>query len=165
MIVGSSAGALTGLQFVTMALIADMPTIEGEQEAGQAFATPTVVHFGTGLLVAAILSAPWHGVLAPLVLCSVAGVAGLIYTLLVARQMRLQVAYKPVVEDWMFHVALPFVAYAVLAASATVTPVSSRVALFGVAASVLLLLLIGIHNAWDNVMYLVFAKKLKRDRI
>jgi len=32
-------------------------------------------------------------------------------------------------------------------------------ALFGVGAAVLLLLLIGIHNAWDAVTYHVFFKK------
>jgi hypothetical protein len=49
-IVGSSAGALIGLQFVVITLIADMP-IRGGQEAGEAFATPTIVHFGAALLL------------------------------------------------------------------------------------------------------------------
>jgi hypothetical protein len=42
-IMGSSAGALIGLQFVVMALIADMPAARGQEQAGVAFATPTVV--------------------------------------------------------------------------------------------------------------------------
>ena len=44
-IVGSSAGALIGLQFVVIALIADMPIVRGQAQAGAAFATPTIVHF------------------------------------------------------------------------------------------------------------------------
>ena len=60
-IVGSSAGALIGLQFVVMALIADLPRGPGAAQAGQAFATPTIVHFSSVLLLSAALCAPWHG--------------------------------------------------------------------------------------------------------
>ena len=62
-IVGSSAGALIGLQFVVITLIADIPIGHGAAQAGDAFATPTIVHFGAVLLLAAVLSAPWHGIL------------------------------------------------------------------------------------------------------
>jgi hypothetical protein len=53
-IVGSSAGALIGLQFVVMALIANLPRGPGAAQTGKAFATPTVVHFGTVLLLSAL---------------------------------------------------------------------------------------------------------------
>jgi len=58
-IIGSSAGALIGLQFVVITLIADMPLRDGAAQAGHAFATPTIVHFGAVLLLAGILTAPW----------------------------------------------------------------------------------------------------------
>ena len=48
-IVGSAAAALIGLQFVVMTLIAERPLIRAA-EAGAAFATPTIVHFGAALL-------------------------------------------------------------------------------------------------------------------
>lgn len=63
-IVGSSAGALIGLQFVVIALIADTPAARGLAQASAVYATPTIVHFGAALLLSAILSAPWHGVAA-----------------------------------------------------------------------------------------------------
>lgn len=50
-IVGSSAGALIGLQFVLLTLIADRPNREGTEQAGHAFATPNIVHFGAVLLL------------------------------------------------------------------------------------------------------------------
>ena len=56
-IVCSSAGALIGLQFVVLTLIADRPVKE-VGEASAAFATPTIAHFGAVLLLSAILSAP-----------------------------------------------------------------------------------------------------------
>ena len=59
-IVGSSAGALIGLQFVVVTLIGEKPPV-GAAEAGAAFATPSVVHFCAALLLSAVLSAPWSG--------------------------------------------------------------------------------------------------------
>ena len=60
-IVGTAAGALIGLQFVVMTLIADRPPTPA---AGAAFATPTIVHFGTALLLSALLAL--HGRSSPL---------------------------------------------------------------------------------------------------
>jgi hypothetical protein len=57
-IVGSSAGALIGLQYVIMTHIADRPPIPAS-EAGAAFATPTIVHFCTTLLLSSLLRVPW----------------------------------------------------------------------------------------------------------
>src|SRR5438093_8310417 len=51
-------GRLLGLQFVVLTLIADRPSLR-TAEAGAAFATPTIVHFGAALLLSALLRAPW----------------------------------------------------------------------------------------------------------
>ena len=56
-IVGSAAGALIGLQFVVLTLIANRPPLRAA-DAGAAFATPTVVHFGVVLFLAAIVCVP-----------------------------------------------------------------------------------------------------------
>src|SRR5439155_19641977 len=61
-IVGSSAGALIGLQFVVITLIADLPIARDGGQAGDAFATPSVVHFGAVLLLSANVSAPGNGI-------------------------------------------------------------------------------------------------------
>ena len=60
-IIGSSGAALTGLQFVVMALIAESPFAANAGEEGvAAFGSPIVVHFGAALLLSAMLSAlPW----------------------------------------------------------------------------------------------------------
>ena len=158
-IVGSSAGALIGLQFVIITLIANMPIVEGGAQASSAFATPTIVHFGAVLLLAGILCAPWDGIGSAAVLWGIVGLLGIVYEIVVARRMRVQVAYTPELEDWLFHVVLPFAAYAALAGSALAARPHLRHALFGVAAAALLLLFIGIHNAWDAVTYHVFVKR------
>jgi hypothetical protein len=158
-IVGSSAGALIGLQFVVITLIADMPITRGQAQAGDAFATPTIVHFGTVLLLSAVLSAPWYGFATAAILWGLLGLSGIVYEIIVARRMRVQTAYQPEFEDWLFHVLLPFAAHAMLAVSAYAARAHAREALFAVGAPALLLLFIGIHNAWDSVTYHVFVMK------
>src|SRR5213075_231722 len=115
-IVGSSAGALIGLQFVVVTLIADRPRLRAP-EAGAAFATPSVVHFGVVLLLSAIVSAPWSEITGVAVLWGFVGLCGIIYAVIVAQRLRIQTTYKPVFEDWLFHLLLPFAAYAMLAGS------------------------------------------------
>lgn len=158
-IVGSSAGALIGLQFVVMTLIAGRSVARGEAQAGDAFSTPSVVHFGVVLLLSALLSAPWDGIGTVVVLWGGVGLSGIVYSVVVARRMRAQTVYKPVFEDWLFHVLLPLAAYAILAGAALAARSHARIAMFLVGAAELLLLFIGIHNAWDTVMHLVFVER------
>jgi hypothetical protein len=156
-IVGAAAGALIGLQFVVMTLLADRPHL-ATPAAGAAFATPTIVHFSAALFLSAILRAPWHGITPVAVLWGLMGLAGVIYILIVVRRMRVQTSYRPDFEDWSFHVVLPFAANAVLALSALAAPAYEREALFAVGAATLLLLFIGIHNSWDAIAYQVLVR-------
>jgi len=161
-IVGSSAGALIGLQFVVMTLIIETPVADVER-ASNAFATPTIAHFGAVLLLSAVISAPWRGLAAPATLWGIMGLLGLIYVLIAARRMRAQTAYVNVFEDWLFYAMLPFAAYATLFGSACAVSSHPRAALFGVAIAALLLLFIAIHNAWDTVTFQVFLRKAQQE--
>jgi zinc transporter ZupT len=118
-----------------------------------------VVHFGATLLLAALSRAPWPTIIAPAVLWGVVGCGGIVYVAIVLRRMRRQGVYEPEFEDWLFHIALPMAAYAMLVLSALATVSLAREALFGIAAASLLLLFIGIHNAWDAVSYHVFFSR------
>jgi hypothetical protein len=158
-IVGSSAGGLIGLQFVVMTLIAGMPISRGDAHAGDAYTTPTVVHFAAVLLLSAVVSAPWDGIAAVAILWGLLGLGGVVYVVIVAWRLQSQTVYRAVFEDWLFHVLLPFAAYAMLAVSAWVAFCLPPPALLLVAAGALLLLFIGIHNAWDIVRYHVFVKR------
>jgi hypothetical protein len=82
-----------------------------------------------------------------------------VYAAVVVRRMRRQVAYKPVFKDWLFHVLLPSAAYTTMAVTAFAAGSHLREALFGIGAAALLLLFVGIHNAWDAVTYHVFVNK------
>ncbi|HTC25094.1 MAG TPA: hypothetical protein VK688_12065 [Gemmatimonadales bacterium] len=156
-IVGSSAGALTGLQFVVMALIAEAPMRSTTREVG-AFGTPTIVHFCAALLVSAILSAPWSTLSNPAIGIGIPGAAGVAYIALVAFRAQFQSSYRPVLEDWVWHTILPLIAYGAVLGGALTLVHHAEAALFIVAAAALLLVYIGIHNAWDTVIYIALQR-------
>jgi hypothetical protein len=156
-IVGSSAAALTGLQFVVIVLGAEMNALTSDR-AARAFGTPTVVHFCAVLLISAILSAPWHGLSSAGIILAACGTCGLAYAAMVVRHARRQTDYAPVLEDWIWHIVLPLVAYAGLLAAAVLLQQHPEQALFGVGANAILLLFIGIHNAWDSVVYMALQR-------
>src|SRR4051812_32411374 len=99
-IVGAAAGALIGLQFVVMTLIADRPR-KGVQQAAAAFASPTIVHFSVVLLLSAVLRAPFHSIMPFAVIWGVTGFGGALYTANVIRRARRSIAYRPDLEDWL----------------------------------------------------------------
>jgi len=153
-IVGSSGGALIGLQFVLLTLIADRRRLASGGTLS-AFGTPTVVHLAGALVVSAIMSAPWPALMPLSVLLGAWGVGGVCYTGVVIRRARRQEQYQPVLEDWVWFVTLPGMSYAVLTAAAAWLPTNTKNAAFAVGAAALALLLIGIHNAWDSVVHVV----------
>ncbi|MES1242130.1 MAG: hypothetical protein ABUT39_10960 [Acidobacteriota bacterium] len=161
-IIGSSAAALTGLQFVVMALVAEQERAGGHGEI-DAFGTPTVVHFCAVLLLAAIVTAPWQALPNAGLALGAAGLAGLAYSAIVLRRARRQAGYKPVFEDWLWHTILPFTAYGILAMAAMFLSRGPEPALFWVGAAALLLLFVGIHNAWDTVTYIAIDLR-QRDK-
>ncbi len=151
-IVGSSAGALTGLQFVVIALITDRQAARSMTEI-RAFGTPTVVHFCMALIVSAIVCAPWRFIVSPAICLGFAGVGGVIYASRVLGHAKRQTGYTPDLEDRWWYLMFPLISYAALSCAAIALVWHPRVMLFVVAAVALSLLLIGIHNAWDTVTY------------
>ena len=161
-IIGSSAGALTGLQFVVIALIAETQRVANLASI-DAFGTPTIVHFCVVLLTSAMLSSPWPSLRGPDISLGIIAIWGLAYTSLVLRRTLRVVEYKPVMEDWIWHVMLPYIAYALILIAAFILYMNATIALFSVGAMSLLLLFVGIHNAWDTVTFLV-ANNTKADK-
>jgi hypothetical protein len=160
-IVGSSAAALTGLQFVVIVLASEMNV--GTEQTTRAFGTPTIVHFCGVLLISAILSAPWHSLSGAALCIAAFGIAGVAYVGNVMRHARRLTAYKPVLEDWIWHGALPLVAYVALFAAAIVLRRDTTPALFAIGTNAILLLFVGIHNAWDSVTYIALTRRRGAD--
>jgi hypothetical protein len=158
-IVGSSAGGLTGITFVVVALIRDVAG--GVRPTGVGvFVTPTIVHFGGVLALAAYLSMPHLGVWSLSAGFGAIGLAGLIYGGVIAAGMRRHGGeYVPVREDWMWNVILPTLVYGCLLAMALLVWRRPAQTLYGVATLTLILLFIGIRNAWDIAVWMSLYKK------
>ncbi|MBV8976832.1 MAG: hypothetical protein JO261_02470 [Alphaproteobacteria bacterium] len=156
-IVGSAAGALIGLQFVVMTLIAVRPPRRAA-EVGPAFSTPTIVHFCSVLLLCAVLRAPWDGVAPAAIATAIVGALGTVYAVVTGWRIRRQNVYAADFEDLLCHVILPVLAYAMLFAGALASLRFLHEGLFAISAAVLLLLFTAIHNAWDAVVYQVLTR-------
>ena len=156
-IIGSSAAALTGLMFVVITLIARTREPRASETLA-AFSTPTVVHFCAALLVAAILSAPWQVLWHVSLLLGLSGLGGVTYVVIVLRRARRQTSYQPVLEDWLWHTVFPLVSYTALVVASILLPGNPALALFVIGAVTVLLLFIGIHNAWDTVTYIAIER-------
>jgi hypothetical protein len=151
-ITGSAAAALTGLMFVVVTLLTSMGRRQTPTSVA-AFGTPTVVHFCAALLISAMLTAPWPALWQAALLLGLTGFSGMIYGFIVFRRARIQKTYQPVLEDWLFHIILPFVSYTTIFISALFLTTNPTPALFAVGSATILYLFIGIHNAWDTVTY------------
>lgn len=164
-ITGSSAAALTGLMFVVITLVAGQERLENAADGVETFSSPTVVHFCAALLVSGILSAPWHSLIGPNIMLALTGLYGVGYAARVIWRISHQSVYSPGFDDWMWFAITPLLSYAALVGAAIVLVPFSRQALFAVAAATLLLIFVGIRNAWDTVTYIaIFDPTLRRDR-
>jgi hypothetical protein len=163
-IIGSASATLIGLMFVVMTFVASRERHQTTEETIGAFATPTVIHLGAVLLTAVVLTAPWPSLWQAALLLSGCGMGGIIYMVVVARRARRQRSYQPVLEDWIWHVILPFLSYASFLAAGLALLRSAWAVLFVIGSAAVLLLFIGIHNAWDTITYLsVISSRAERE--
>ena len=162
LIVGPSAAALIGLQFLVMTLIADMkPELVG-MDAISAFGTPTVFHLGGVVVISVILSAPWPSLGSASIAIAICGLIGVAYGALVTYRAHRQTRYEPVGEDWIWYMTLPGLSYVAILAAALLLPAHPQVPLFVIGGAVLALLLVGVHNTWDTVIYIVLQNASRR---
>ena len=159
MIMGTAAATLTGLMFVVTTLIAGIDAhLSTLNAAVSAFNTPTVVHFGAVLLLAGVLSAPWQAFSSLSLLLGLLGLGMVIYLIIVLRRMWRVPHYQSTLEDWVWYWAFPLLAHVLLIVAAFVLPKTPSLALYIVGAAMMLLLLVGIRNAWDMVTFLAVER-------
>jgi hypothetical protein len=152
---GTSAASLIGLMFVVITLVTRAEQQARSQDGLATFSTPTVMHFCAVLLVSATMTAPWHTLIFIAVIGGVVGLYGIVYVLRVIVRSRRFTAYVPDAEDWTWYWLLPLLAYGAIFAAAIALVRAPVQALFALAGGVLLLIFIGIRNAWDVVTFLV----------
>jgi len=165
MLIGTAAATLTGLMFVVTTLIAGIDAhLTTLNAAVSAFNTPTVVQFGAVLLLAGILSAPWQTLSSLSLLLGLVGLGLVFYSIVVLRRMRRVPHYQSTLEDWLWYMALPFLAHLLLIVAAFVLPGNPVPALYMISAAMTVLLLTGIRNAWDMVTFLAVERAHSEDK-
>ena len=163
-VLGSAAGALTGLMFVVTALMAGRRLPEGAERLRRSFATPTIVHFSVVLALAGILSMPRIGRNALGAILSVgAGLLSVYAIWVIVNARRFRGTYAPDLEDLAWHFVLPMVTYLTMLGAGIFYWSSHDDAIYAVAGGMVILLIIGIHNAWDSAVFQVFRGIGSRD--
>ena len=116
------------------------------------------MHFCVALLVAALRSAPWQTRWNAGLLLGLSGLGGVTYVVIVLRRARRQTDYQSVLEDRLWYTVFPLVSYTALVVATILLLGNTALALFVIGAVTVLLLFIGIHNAWDTVTYVAVER-------
>jgi hypothetical protein len=164
-IIGSAAATLTGLLFVVITLVSGVRGRVSTPWSGvRVFNTPNVMHFGAALLIAALLSAPWPALWPVGLLVGFAGLWGVIYVFIVLWEVRHRLTdYQLVFSDWLWYALLPLIAYTTLLVAGILLLFFPALDLFVIAAGTLLLVIMGIRNAWDIVTYMAIERSQPQD--
>lgn len=163
-ITGSSSAALTGLMFVVISLV-NNNRAEMKREGVGTFSTPTVVHLGAAFLISALASAPWPAAVNAAVIFGLVSLGGMAYAARIMSRIGLmRASYEPDVDDWVWYAILPLASYAAVGVTALLLATATATALFILAAAVLLLIFIGIHNAWDVVTFITIVQRDRDER-
>ena len=158
LIAGGAAGGLAGITFVVITLVTDTRGV-GE-EAVRGFVTPIIAHFGAVLALSAFITMPRHTTFSLSLGIGAVGLAGLIYVATVCAAIRrMKGDYVPVLQDWIWNVILPALGYAVLLGTAFHFSAGPRECPYGVAAAIMLLMIVGIYNAWDIAVFNTVHRK------
>ena len=118
-----------------------------------------VTQMGSGFPWKVCPTVPWQALWQASLLLGLTGLGGVSYVLIGLRRFRRlrgQEEYQLVLEDWLFSTVLPLVSYSALLIAALLLLGSAAAACFVFAAVTLVLLAIGLHNAWDSVTFLAF---------
>lgn len=150
-LIGTAAGALIGAMFVVASIGSGFLT---QQHAPQIrrYMTPTVVHLASVLFAAAVATVPALGWQFLAVVFGAGGAAGMAYSAIVGWQVaRSRVEWV----DQLWYALIPLVGYAVVVAAALTLVLRAVPNFAALAVGVALLLVAGIRNAWDMIVFFI----------
>ena len=157
LLAGTASATLIGLMFVAASIGARYFT--AEREAGlRAFLTPTVLHFSAVLVTGLLAAAPRHGALSLAILLALEGALGLAYTGRLQLQFRRR-GFTVDLEDRSWYLFAPLLGYFLILLAGVLVAEHLAIALPVLAFSMVLLLLLGIRNAWDMTVWVVIRSE------
>lgn len=154
-LIGGASATLVALIFVAASIGAEVFTLE-HQAGIRSFLSPTVVHFSAVLVMCLLAMIPTQTWAVLGVLQACVGAIGLAYSGWVWRRMLKHGIVASIdTVDRLWYALLPIPAYLLVIAAGVALWKQSRIGLDILASALILLLLIGIRNAWDMTVWII----------
>jgi hypothetical protein len=153
-LVATASATLVGLMFVAMSIGTTVFT-EEHRAALETFLTPTVVHFAAVLfsgLVIVIPAESWTSLGAVL---GAGGLAGAIYCGRLLMLVVIRHSFNVERIDRLFYLLFPLIGYLLVLATGVLLFMASPVGAVVMAVAILVLLIAGLRNAWDMMVWIV----------
>jgi len=158
-LIGSASATLVGLMFVAASTGAGVFTSE-HQVGIHSFLSPTVVHFSAVLIVCLFATFPTQNRVLFSVVQACVGVTGLIYSVVVSHRMFKHGIIATIdLADRLWYVVLPMGIYLLMIAAGASLWQRSGFSLEILATALVLLMLIGIRNAWDMTVWIIDRRR------
>ena len=158
-LLGTAAGTLVALLFVAASVSSGVFSLERRAPL-RMFLTATVVHFSSVLAVSLIMLLPLASWLLLGIIVLVCGSVGLGYSVLAVRDsIRDGLIANVDWEDRTWYGVLPFLAYLIELAAGIVLACGAAAGCAVLAACMGLLLIVGIHNAWDITVWTISRRQ------
>ena len=154
LLLGTASATLVGLMFVA-ASIGTTVFNEAHRAALEAFISPTVVHFAAVLFACLVIMMPIHDWESLGALLGIGGLAGLIYTGRVVLQLNIRHRFNVELIDRLFYALIPLAGYLLALAAAVLGFLHNAASAYVMAAALLVLLLAGLRNAWDMMLWIM----------
>jgi hypothetical protein len=159
LLVGGAAATLVGLMFLAISLGSQLITPQ-QTEGLRVFVTPTVIHFIYVLAIAMVSVIPTLTRTPLGMLLVFAGLFSIGRTCAAVPYVRQQFREGFIDRsDWFWYVVTPLLSYLMLVGTGASLLLGASQALSGLAVATLVLLVSGIRNAWDMVVW--FAVKVE----
>jgi len=163
-LVGSASAGLIGLLFVVVTLTSGSDPKRARHGAAL-YVTPSVVHFASVFTISAITMAPglnaqWAGI--AIGLFALGGLACALRASIGIRRSG-KVGERPHWSDFWLYGGLPVALYMALIVTSAGFCTSASWAVLALAALLLVLLLVGIRNAWDTVSWIAPRRPERND--
>jgi hypothetical protein len=152
-LLGAASATLVGLLFVA-ASVGSGSFSGARRAASRVFLSASVVHFSSLLAASLIVMVPglgWRSFGAMIVACGVVGLGyyGLTWRDMLRDGLRTRIDW----DDQVWYAVMPVLGYLCEAASGVALITRWHLACDALAASLGLLLIIGLHNAWDITLW------------
>ncbi len=157
-LVGTTAATLVGLMFVAISLGSRLIT-QQSVPALRAFVSPTLIHFIYVLVTASVVLIPTVTRMLLGTLLLLVGLISFGRSLSAVPFMHQQYREQLIdLHDWTWHLLAPSVSYLLFVGTGIGLVLGVSQALNGLALASILLLVSGIRNAWDMVVWMVLRQ-------